>query len=77
MDASGNGRGDVGHEDLSARVHDAFTEFGPEPEAEQWDAFAERLFFADGGFSTDSPGSLAGELDEARRSLGGDRQLLH
>jgi len=35
------------------------------------------VFFADGGFSTDSPGSLAGELDEARRSLGGDRQLLH
>ena len=28
----GNGRGDVSHEDFRARVHDALTEFGPQPE---------------------------------------------
>ncbi len=73
----GNGRGDVGHESFRAHVHDALTEFGPEPEPAGWDAFAERVFFAGGGFSTDSPGSLPGVLGEARRSLGGDPQLIH
>jgi glucose-6-phosphate 1-dehydrogenase len=73
----GNDRGDDAHEDFRTYVHDALTEFGPEPKAEQWDAFAQRVFFADGGFSTDSPGSLPGVLDEARRSLGGDPQLVH
>jgi len=73
----GNGRGDVRHEDFRAHLRDALTEFGPEPEAEQWDAFAQRVLFAGGGFSTDSPGSLPGVLDEARRSLGGDAQFVH
>jgi glucose-6-phosphate 1-dehydrogenase len=35
------------------------------------------VFFAGDGFSTDSPGSLPGVLGEARRSLGGDPQLVH
>ncbi len=35
------------------------------------------MFFAGDGFSTDSPGSLPGVLGEARRSLGGDPQLVH
>ena len=61
----GNGRGDVGHESFRAHVHDALTEFGPEPEPAGWDAFAERVFFAGGGFSTDSPGSLPGVLGAA------------
>ena len=73
----GNGRGDAGHEDFRAHVHDALTEFGPQPEAEQWDAFARRVFFAGGGFSADSPGSLPGVLGQARRLLGGDPQLIH
>ena len=30
---------------------DALTEFGPEPEPREWDAFAGRVFFAGGGFS--------------------------
>ena len=73
----GNGRGDVAHEGFRAHVHDALTEFGPEPGQKEWNAFAERVFFAGGGFSTDSPGSLPGVLGEARRSLGGDPQLIH
>src|SRR5258708_34017766 len=56
----GNGRGDVAPEDFRARVRDAITGSGiePEPEPKEWDTFAQRLFFAGGGFSTDSPGSL-------------------
>src|SRR5215471_15319505 len=73
----GNGRGDIAHEDFRAHVRDALTEFGPKPEREQWDAFAERVFFAGGGFSTGSPGSLPGVLGRARWSLGGDPQLVH
>jgi glucose-6-phosphate 1-dehydrogenase len=73
----GNGRGDVADETFRARVHDALTEFGAEPEQEQWDAFAQRVFFAGGGFSTGNPGRLPAVLGEARRSLGGDPQLIH
>jgi glucose-6-phosphate 1-dehydrogenase len=73
----GDGRGDVTHEKFRAHVRDALTEFGPKPERKQWDAFAERVFFAGGGFSTDSPGSLLDVLGEARGSLGGDPQLVH
>src|SRR6202020_1364616 len=47
----GNGRGDVAHEDFRARVRDSVTASGTEPEPREWDAFAERLFFAGGGFS--------------------------
>jgi glucose-6-phosphate 1-dehydrogenase len=72
----GNGRGDAGHEDFRAHVHDALTEFGSKPEAEQWDAFAQRVLFASGGFSASSPGRLPGVLGQARRSLGGDPQLV-
>jgi glucose-6-phosphate 1-dehydrogenase len=73
----GEGRGDVPDEKFRAHVHDALTEFGPKPERKQWDAFAERVLFAGGGFSTDSPGSLLDVLGEARRALGGDTQLIH
>jgi glucose-6-phosphate 1-dehydrogenase len=73
----GNGRGDVAHEDFRAHFHDALTEFGPQPEQKQWDAFAERVFFAGGGFNSDSPGSLLDVLDKARKSVGSDPQLVH
>jgi glucose-6-phosphate 1-dehydrogenase len=72
----GNGRGNVADENFRAHVHDALTEFGPKPEPREWDAFAERVFFAGGGFGADSPGSLPGVLDEARRALGGAPQLI-
>jgi len=73
----GNGRGGVAHEDFRGRVRDALAESGPAPEPREWDAFAQRLFFAGGGFSTDSPGSLLDVIGEARGSLGGDPQLVH
>ena len=73
----GNGRGDVEHEDFRAHVRNALTEFGPRPEPEQWKSFAERVFFAGGGFNSDSPGSLLDVVAKARASLGGDPQLVH
>ena len=73
----GNGRGDVAHEDFRAHFRDALTEFDSEPDQKEWDPFAERLFFAGGGFSTDDPGSLLEVIGEARTALGGDPQLIH
>jgi glucose-6-phosphate 1-dehydrogenase len=73
----GNGRGDVAHEDFRQHVHDVLTEFGPKPEPAQWKPFAERLWFAGGGFTTDSPGSLLDDLAKARTALRGEPQLVH
>jgi len=73
----GNGRGDITDENFRARVHDALTEFGPKPEGADWDSFAQRVFFAGGGFSPGSPGRLPGVLGQARTSLGGSPQLVH
>ena len=73
----GNGRGDVAHEDFRDRVHDALTEFGPQPTREQWRGFSERLRFAGGGFDTSDPGSLLDVIAEARTELGQDVQLVH
>jgi glucose-6-phosphate 1-dehydrogenase len=73
----GNGRGDVAHEDFRKHVHGVLTEFGPKPADGPWDAFAERLWFAGGGFNTSSPGSLLDMVGKARASLGGDPQLVH
>jgi glucose-6-phosphate 1-dehydrogenase len=72
----GNGRGDITHEAFRAHVHDALTEFGPKPEPQQWDAFAERVFFAGGGFSAGNPGSLLQVLGAARQALAGAPQLI-
>jgi glucose-6-phosphate 1-dehydrogenase len=73
----GNGRGDVAHEDFRAHVHDALTESGTKPDPQDWDAFAQQVFFAGGGFSTESPGSLLDVIGKARGALGGDPQLVH
>jgi len=73
----GNGRGDVGHEDFRKHVHDVLTEFGPKPEQSAFDSFAQRVFFAGGGFSTDSPGSLLDVLATTQKSLGGEPQFVH
>jgi len=51
----GNGRGDVAHENFRAHVHQVLTEFGPRPGKQEWEPFAQRVFFAGGGFSSDSP----------------------
>jgi glucose-6-phosphate 1-dehydrogenase len=73
----GNGRGDLSHEDFRARVHDALTEFGPQPQEGPWEEFCSRLRFAGGGFSTDDPGSLLEVLADAERELGGSPQRVH
>jgi glucose-6-phosphate 1-dehydrogenase len=73
----GNGRGDVSHDDFRKHVHDVLTEFGPKPEPPAWDAFAQRLLFAGGGFSTDDPGSLLDVIAKARHDLGGSPQFVH
>src|ERR1700674_617450 len=54
----GNGRGGVTHEDFRGHGRDVLTEFGPRPEKKAWDAFAQRVLFAGGGFNSASPGSL-------------------
>ena len=73
----GNGRGDVAHEDFRAHFRDAVAKSGTTPEPGDWDAFAKRVFFAGGGFSADSPGSLLDVVGKACDSLGGDPQLVH
>jgi glucose-6-phosphate 1-dehydrogenase len=73
----GNGRGDLAHEDFRRHVHEVLTEFGPKPEQPAWDAFAKRVLFAGGGFSTDSPGSLLDVIAEATRELGGSPEFVH
>src|SRR5215467_3831423 len=73
----GNGRGDVAHEDFRKHFHDALAEFGPKPEPAQWKPFAERVWFAGGGFTSESPGSLLDVLAKARETMGGDPQLVH
>jgi glucose-6-phosphate 1-dehydrogenase len=70
----GNGRGDIADETFRAQVRDALTEFGPKPEGKDWDSFAQRVFFAGGGFS---PGSLPDVLSQASTSLGDNPQLVH
>src|SRR6185437_7245874 len=66
----GNGRGDVAHEDFRGHVRDVLTKFDAAPEPADWDKFAQRLFFAGGGFSSDDPGSLLAVIGEARDALG-------
>ena len=73
----GNGRGDITNENFRARVRDGLTEFGHKPEGKDWDSFAQRMFFAGGGFSPDSPGSLPDVLAEARTSLGASPQIVY
>src|SRR5258708_11067008 len=67
----GNGRGDITHASFRARVHDALTEFGPKPEGGDWDSFAQRVFFAGGGFSPVNPCTLPHVLVDAGASPGG------
>ena len=73
----GNGRGDVGHEGFRAHVHRVLTEFGPHPQPGAWEPFAQRVFFAGGGFSAGNPGRMLDVLAEAHTVLGGDPQLVH
>jgi len=73
----GNGRGHLEHEDFRRHVYDVLSEFGPKPKKKAWDTYSQRVLFAGGGFTSDSPGSLLDVLAQARKSLGGDPQLVH
>jgi len=73
----GNGRGHLEHEDFRRHVYDVLNEFGPKPKKKAWDAYSQRVLFAGGGFTSDSPGSLLDVLAQARKSVGGDPQLVH
>jgi glucose-6-phosphate 1-dehydrogenase len=73
----GNGRGDVPHEDFRKHVHNVLTEFGPKPEEPAWDSFAQRVFFAGGGFSSDDPGSLLDVIETECKALGKHPQFVH
>jgi glucose-6-phosphate 1-dehydrogenase len=73
----GNGRGDVAHEDFRKHVHDVLVEFGPHPDKGPWREFEQRLLFAGGGFTTDSPGSLLDVIGGARRKMGPKAELVH
>ncbi|MBY3553181.1 glucose-6-phosphate dehydrogenase (NADP(+)) [Modestobacter lapidis] len=73
----GSGRGDLSHEDFTARVHDALAEFGPHPDEGPWEDFSSRLRFAGGGFTPEDAGSLPEVLAQARADLGEDVQVVH
>jgi glucose-6-phosphate 1-dehydrogenase len=76
----GNGRGDVSHLDFRKHVRDVVTEFGPPIDDDSWEAFAERVLFAGGGFNTDDPGSLLDVIEHARSDIEpapGDTQFVH
>ena len=77
----GNGRGERTDEEFAAHVHEALTEFGPQPEDGSWEEFRDRLRFAGGGFSTEDPGHLVDVVDKLRNGEGGEGgtvyQLVH
>jgi glucose-6-phosphate 1-dehydrogenase len=73
----GNGRGDVSHLDFRSHVKDALNDAGAKPRGKKWTAFADRLYFAGGGFESSNPGSLLDVIEEARHHVGNDAQLVH
>ncbi|HEX3786370.1 MAG TPA: glucose-6-phosphate dehydrogenase (NADP(+)) [Pseudonocardiaceae bacterium] len=73
----GNGRGDVSHLDFRDYVHGVLTEFSAKPDPEQWQKFADNLYFAGGGFATDDPGSLLDVIEHVREGIGPDAQFVH
>src|SRR5689334_22617727 len=68
----GNGRGDVSHENFRAHVREVVGS-----PSHGWGDFAKRLRFAGGGFDSDSPGSLLDVIEDARKEVGQDAQLVH
>jgi glucose-6-phosphate 1-dehydrogenase len=73
----GNGRGDVSHLDFRQYVHGVLDEFGPKPDDDRWEVFAENLYFAGGGFVGDDPGSMLDVIGTAKQSIGHDAQFVH
>ena len=73
----GSGRGDVAHEDFVGHVRQSLQQFGPAPDRRTWGRFSSRLRFAGGDFTSSGHGALVATIDEARRQLGPDSQLVH
>jgi glucose-6-phosphate 1-dehydrogenase len=73
----GNGRGNVAHEHFRKHVHNVLSTSGPKPKEPAWGAFEQRVFFAGGGFSSDSPGSLLDVIAEATGDVGTGFQYVH
>ncbi|MET0695587.1 MAG: glucose-6-phosphate dehydrogenase [Propionibacteriaceae bacterium] len=73
----GNGRGDVAHEDFQAHIKESLEEFATAPDEEEWKGFAANVLFAGGGFTSDDPGSLLSVIEEAKKDLGDDPQIIH
>jgi glucose-6-phosphate 1-dehydrogenase len=73
----GNGRGDVSHEDFQGRIRESLEEFSDAPEEGPWKEFASNVMFAGGGFREDNPGSLLDVIEEAKKDLGDDVDLIH
>lgn len=75
----GNGRGDRTDDEFRQHVKDAIEEFGPggSVSSDEWEAFAETIRFAGGGFTVDDPGRLPEVIDAARDAVGDGAQLVH
>lgn len=73
----GNGRGDVSHEDFQGRIHESLTEFADEPKLRDWEGFSPNVMFAGGGFRDHDPGSLLEVIEEAKKDLGDDVEVIH
>jgi glucose-6-phosphate 1-dehydrogenase len=73
----GNGRGDVAHEDFQAHIKSSLEEFAEAPEEDQWKEFAANVLFAGGGFRDDNPGSLLDVIEEAKKDLGDEVDVIH
>jgi glucose-6-phosphate 1-dehydrogenase len=72
-----NGRGHVTNEEFQEHVRASLEEFGPEASEGPWDEVRSRLRFAGGGFESADPGTLLEVLEEAKKELGGQPQLIH
>jgi glucose-6-phosphate 1-dehydrogenase len=72
----GSGRGQMTDQAFRAHVHDALAEFDRPPDPSAWGTFSERVSFAGGGFSAESPGALLDIVDTQRQSMGGAAQLV-
>ncbi len=73
----GSGRGDVAHEDFVAHVRQSLEEFGPPVKDRVWARFGKRLRFAGGDFTNNGHGALLAAIEQARKDLGEDAQLIH
>lgn len=73
----GSGRGELSQPDFVRTVHQSLQQFGPPLKSRSWSQFRKRLRFAAGDFTQGGHGALLAEIDDARRDLGAQAQLIH